>query len=855
VYVGTLRGRLHAMDAESGKDLWVYDGGGPMLHSAACDAEWVYVGAGNSLHAVNVKDGTRAWVFETPVTVWNAPAVHEGVVYFGDRAGKVHAIDAARGKARWSSPVGGAVLNSPAIDARRGRVYVGAEDMRVYAFDVGSGKEVWKSAKLPGCSFRGYHPVVAPDRSVMVTVTPVAGGDAIQQILLDMVKELFGNFSSWRIKSEEEKKRIRSENFELMKKPETYQKQLDYLRKRLTEEPALQTFFVLDSETGNQKFVAPIVYAESMNGPGSPPVVTPEGKVIVKYGALLRSRYEHYSPFLNVGYLDTASGHVTPVMDQSRTYGWHDSLLLVHDEQSQLVVGGGVLINTHQDNINAMDLETLRGDARPWANNVHEVGPGVAGSIWAHVLHGKDVPQGWEWLGRGTAVHGGGSVIDVPVTIAGDSFYFLPTHEINAGVAVIAYRMRQGGKSDEKVKPEELKKEGLTGADWTSVEGMKWDWDTLAMPRLNHVLAGLPGKVAGTRESPKWEEARATVAKTAAEALDWLILNPVERRSRDALPFGSRLNEVVGELISREWRPLLFPAGKHPAEAYRVFADPSETLYTLALAYPYLSSELQAKVREHVNGSLAKALRRKTYELEAGEVRSAYEEAPDRLLKMAMDPVRSETARVYPLWLWAHVSGDWERVKAEWPRIREAINPKAEKDEADLGNGRISGLMAACRIAKHVGDEVALAWLLPMTRAAIRERLKYELAHTEGGLMTRQNLRTLMGRWRNLNPDLGRVLREYALPVHRRLMEVYVDHHRPGWYIAWNVELLWRNECPFSFPDMSRDIFAARAFILGEEKLERFLDVPWCSGDEYYVQKLAMVMVMGAGAAGGPGAR
>ena len=34
--------------------------------------------------------------------------------------------------------------------------------------------------------------------------------------------------------------------------------------------------------------------------------------MIVKYSALLRSRYEHYSPFLNVGYLDTATGTSRP---------------------------------------------------------------------------------------------------------------------------------------------------------------------------------------------------------------------------------------------------------------------------------------------------------------------------------------------------------------------------------------------------------------------------------------------------------------------------------------------------------------------------------------------------------------
>ena len=55
-------------------------------------------------------------------------------------------------------------------------------------------------------------------------------------------------------------------------------------------------------------------------------------------------------------------------------------MLLVHDEQSQISVGGNILINTHQDNVNALDLVTLRGFDRPFAHNVHEVKPGVAAS-------------------------------------------------------------------------------------------------------------------------------------------------------------------------------------------------------------------------------------------------------------------------------------------------------------------------------------------------------------------------------------------------------------------------------------------------------------------------------------------
>src|SRR4029077_18986572 len=105
---------------------------------------------------------------------------------------------------------------------------------------------------------------------------------------------------------------------------------------KLDEQPGFQTFFVLDGATGTQNVRPPIVASESMNGPGAPPLVTRDGRVIVKFQAVLRSRYEHYSPFLNPGWLDPATGAITPLMAQDRTDGWPDSLLLGHDQPSPL---------------------------------------------------------------------------------------------------------------------------------------------------------------------------------------------------------------------------------------------------------------------------------------------------------------------------------------------------------------------------------------------------------------------------------------------------------------------------------------------------------------------------------------
>jgi hypothetical protein len=869
VYIGTLRGIVHAIDAESGRDVWTRKLDGPVLHSCAVGDGRVFVGAGNGgLYALDAKTGDTIWTLQTGAAIWNAPLLCESSVLRNDfvivgcRTGKLYACSAQTGQVRWTAETGGPLLCSAAMDPKTERVVIGSEDMHVYAFDL-DGRQIWKSPKLPGVSFRGYHPVIAPDGSAMITVTPFAGGDAIGELMQDMVKEVFGNMASWRHKKEENE-RFKRANFEQMKDPRTYPRQMEYLRKRLAEEPAYQTFFVLDGQTGKLKFVAPIVYAESMNGGGSPPVVTPDGRVIVKYSALLKSRYGQYSPFLNVGYLDTATGDITPLMDQSREYGWYDSLLLVHDEQSQLSVGGRTLYNAHQDNVNSFDLKTLRGSQQPLAHNVHEVQPGTATSLWAMHLGGQSLPMGWEWFARGTAVYGGGSAIDVPIAIAGDSFYYLPTHEINAGVVLLAYRMDQASQASKRA---EAPKAELTAEHWAKIRDDKWDWDSLAMPRLSHVLkSGLPEKVPGTLENPLAEQARKKAAAIEDAVLDRIIWEPAypngttasEGRRTESVQ--ERLISAVTELLSQRWRALLFPAGKHPREAYAIFVDPSETLYTLALAYPFLNEELKAKARLHVDESLSSSLSlraegrgspsRLAEPRPPGEIRSLYDPAPDKLIKIQPDLVRSPTAQVYPRWLWAHVTDDWAAIERDWPTLCTSITAEPTRDEYDLGNGRIAGLIATCRIARRQDDSETLDRVLPLTHAAMRKRIEYELAHTEGGVMTRPPvLRTIFGRWRHMTPDVARLLREHAGDIHRRLVDVYVDHHRPAWWLAWGPELMWRNETPFSFPTMSAEIFAAKALILREpaEKLTQYVDLPWCKADEYYIQKLALALAVAGG--------
>ncbi len=847
VYIGTLAGTLHAIDAATGSDDWAVKCGAPILHACAAASERVVFGcADGTIRALKTTDGAQAWSIETGVAVWNAPAIAGGTVTIGGRDARVRAIDLDSGKVRWIARAGGPLLSSPAVDARAKRVYAAAEDMKVSALDLETGRELWRSAPLPGVSFRGYHPVVAPDGAILVTSTPGVPLGAFDQILLDMVKAIFGDFASWR-HDKDENARLREANFALMAKPDTYRRQLDYLRDRLTKEPAFRTVFVLDPGSGKERFVAPIVYAESMNGGGMPPVVAPDGQVIVKYQALLRSRYEHYSPFLNVGYLDTRTGYVTPIMDQSRTYGWNDSLLLVHDEQSQLSVGGRVLINTHQDNVNGLDLATRKGFEAPFARSIHEPEPGEALGIWRRVWRREPLPPGKEWLARGTAPYGGGSAIDVPVSIAGDSFYYIPTHELNSGAALIAYRMQPDAKEPaaEKLDPK------LSDDEQLRIVAMPWDWDTLENERLRSIVVALPSTVPGTRRQPYDDQAGQLVAGVPDSALDAIIWQDAPAAASGQAPAELRaeLNRAVDELISHDWAPLLFPPGKHPAEAYRFFVEPAETLEVLATAYPHVAAPLQARVKRCVAERIAPerpfagctGLPR--YQGNTGETRSAYAPPPERLLTIRDDIVRTDLARLYSFWLWWRVSGEDAGLREAWPRLRDLVKGEPNALAEDCRNGHVAGLIAYCRLARHMDDIKPTLQGVITARSAMRERLRYEFAYARGGVISQVEVgRSIFSRWRNLTPEVGRLLAEHAGAIQQHLISVYVDYQRPAWWPAWNVELLWRNEAPFSLPTMANEIYAARALVLGEAgpTLRRYVDIPWCRADLFYIRKLAL---------------
>ena len=82
------------------------------------------------------------WSFDAGAPLWPGPTFADGIVYAGDDAGVLHALDARSGDRRWSFTAGNRVRTRPTVVD--GSVFFQADDGVVYRLDAASGEEVWQ---------------------------------------------------------------------------------------------------------------------------------------------------------------------------------------------------------------------------------------------------------------------------------------------------------------------------------------------------------------------------------------------------------------------------------------------------------------------------------------------------------------------------------------------------------------------------------------------------------------------------------------------------------------------------------------------------------------------------------------
>lgn len=168
LYVASLDGFVYAIDPETGAENGRWETSGAIAGSPIVVGDQIFVGSFDSkLHALDrLQFGVETWAYETPDWVWGAPAVADGVVYFGDLKGNVFALSAADGSLIWQKTVTGPVQTSPIVADNV--VYlvsqgdVQAKTGQVTAFSTDGGAQLWQQS--------------AP---ASVYTTPVIVGDAL----------------------------------------------------------------------------------------------------------------------------------------------------------------------------------------------------------------------------------------------------------------------------------------------------------------------------------------------------------------------------------------------------------------------------------------------------------------------------------------------------------------------------------------------------------------------------------------------------------------------------------------------------------------------------------------------------
>src|SRR5262245_27547695 len=152
---GGANGKLHALDAATGQELWTFPSdalaGDHAWTSPAVAKGVVYFGVNRFVpvvYAVNASTGQEVWHHTGPVAnIISSPALKSDRLYVVFSDGTIRALDAADGAVIWSIDHSAGAVSSPAV--ADGRLYITIDNQGLLALDANTGAQLWL-APMPG---------------------------------------------------------------------------------------------------------------------------------------------------------------------------------------------------------------------------------------------------------------------------------------------------------------------------------------------------------------------------------------------------------------------------------------------------------------------------------------------------------------------------------------------------------------------------------------------------------------------------------------------------------------------------------------------------------------------------------
>jgi hypothetical protein len=320
----------------------------------------------------------------------------------------------------------------------------------------------------------------------------------------------------------------------------------------------------------------------------------------------------------------------------------------------------------------------------------------------------------------------------------------------------------------------------------------------------------------------------------------------------------AKLDRHVTELLNgAPWMPFHHTLG---ISGYEVdFNHPDEMFYALSLALPFLPTNTAADLQMFLSKQLTELPPYSVdgFDNRVGRARESYDVPPD--LRVSGRGHARSAFGVYAFWTYVNAAGDAAAAKRHWPAIRARLQPLLDAeykfdvtkrnyahDEAETLNGDLAALVATVRLARTNANADVEQLALVRARQLLELRVNLERVNPHVLETTDVSTRHLhiskLARFCDLTPEIGDAVRTLTDGCGASHLKNFREA-RNGWHLAFGDRMIGGENYtnPLHF---SHALFAGAALVeqLPPAQIASFVDVPWCKGDLYFIEKCALAL-------------
>ena len=329
-----------------------------------------------------------------------------------------------------------------------------------------------------------------------------------------------------------------------------------------------------------------------------------------------------------------------------------------------------------------------------------------------------------------------------------------------------------------------------------------------------------------------------------------------------------RLNKHIQEMVSLgHLAPTFYfrGSGAYPnlGGPNIFYFTPSETIYALSIAYPYVSESLKPQLKEYLDNELSRYPPhlqagfnwnwgpKKVSEME-GKRREYFPPNPNLQINV-WPPVEIHLSVLYSIWAYSYYTNDWVYANNNYQALKNIFINWVSTHSRVSSYPELAGVIGFARIAKKIGEKASADYqaALALAEQGFNDGVNFEqfLRTAEANypkgehlgyftpifLFHRQPIAV------HFNRDIGRFLKDHALSQVNTYAQG-VNNRVPLWWLT--AAAFSQGENSYTTPELSWTHFMLRAYVLAEptEQLKKYLDAPDRKGDLLYIQKLVAVL-------------